>query len=103
MGFDAHQNVSAVDSTAQDGEYPRYGERCALLHCGSVGTAAWFVVRPPRAEPGRQVLVLCDLVIEPALDGLAKADMAKIVEHCFRQAFAIGEIEQPPPGMIWSE
>ena len=48
-----------------------------------------------RLQPsrGRRGSIPCDFVVEPALDGLAKANMTKIVEHCFRQPFGIGEIE----------
>lgn len=51
-------------------------------------------------EPERLASVLCDFVVEPTPHGLTNANMAKIVEHCFRQPFVIAQIEQPPRGVI---
>jgi hypothetical protein len=51
----------------------------------------------------QRISILGDFVIEPTMDGLAKANIAKIVEHCFRQPLAIGEIEQLARGVIRPE
>ncbi len=61
-----------------------------------------FIIFAPEAlpEPERLASVLCDFVVEPTPHGLTNANMAKIVEHCFRQPFVIAQIEQPPRGVI---
>ena len=63
-------------------------------------TSQTIAAKPTRTGQIAADSILSDFVIEPALDGLSNADVPQIVERCFPQLFATGEIDQPPRMVI---
>ena len=75
-------------------------DRIAILWRLRHATSPIITAKPTRIGPERADSVFRDFVIEPALNGPSNTDMSQIVQRCFRQLFATGEIEQPPCRMI---